>query len=236
MAKIIVNKDNFKVDELELKHGSFTIGRHKDNALVVDDLTVSGHHARIVTVFDSSYVEDLDSTNGTFVNGKRIKTHTLHNGDVLSVGHYQLLFQGAARTGAEANATRVIDTQEVAAMIKQAGVQQTPAKASNVHAHPAAVAAQAVGKEMPPPTAGQPQPVAELHVHPAADPQHKPAAKVLPDIDDASDILGEHPHPHSRMKQLRRTDVSPKSSLKVIVLAALTAAATFVLMKLVFKL
>jgi len=74
MAKIIVNRENFQVDEIDLQQGTLNIGRTSDNDLVIDDLTVSGRHAKIVSVFNSTYVEDLGSTNGTYVNGKRVQT------------------------------------------------------------------------------------------------------------------------------------------------------------------
>ncbi len=134
MAKITVNRENFQVDERELEQGSLTIGRNQDNDLSIDDPAVSGHHAQIVTVFDSSYIEDLGSTNGTFVNGKQAKTHTLHNGDVLTMGHYQILFQSeTAAIAQNANATMMIGAsqlEELTTKAKQKDRRKTPARKS----------------------------------------------------------------------------------------------------------
>ena len=67
MNRITVNRDKFKVDDIELIHGELTIGRENDNDLHFDHPYLSGHHAKIITLFDASHVEDLDSTNGTYV-------------------------------------------------------------------------------------------------------------------------------------------------------------------------
>lgn len=76
-----------------LRNGNFCIGRAQDNDLAVADLTVSAHHASIYTYLTASYIEDLGSTNGTFVNGKRISKHVLKAGDVIRMGAYVLQLQ-----------------------------------------------------------------------------------------------------------------------------------------------
>lgn len=95
MARISVQGEGAP-SEWELKAGTVTIGRKPDNDVQLEDPTVSGHHAKIVTYFQSSYIEDLCSTNGTFVNGRRVRMHTLHAGDRLQVGKFELLFDGTA--------------------------------------------------------------------------------------------------------------------------------------------
>jgi len=69
-----------------------TIGRLPDNTIVVDHSSVSGHHACATLDGDQFVLEDLDSTNGTFVNDKRITRHTLRNGDVVQIGNHTLVF------------------------------------------------------------------------------------------------------------------------------------------------
>lgn len=95
MNKITINHGSFKLDDIELEHGTLTVGRAADNDVQLDDAAVSSHHAKIVTFFNVSYIEDLDSTNGTIVNGKKIKKYTLHTGDILILGKHQLLFTGS---------------------------------------------------------------------------------------------------------------------------------------------
>jgi len=70
-----------------------TIGRLPDNAVVIDSPAVSGHHACVFREGDHFVVEDLASTNGTFVNGKRVTRHTLQHGDTMRLGKHTILFE-----------------------------------------------------------------------------------------------------------------------------------------------
>lgn len=76
-----------EVHELKLGPGAISLGRHGDNDVSLTDKSVSGHHARIFTYFNTSYIEDLDSTNGTFLNDKKIHKHIIHAGDVIRLGN-----------------------------------------------------------------------------------------------------------------------------------------------------
>jgi predicted component of type VI protein secretion system len=69
-----------------------TVGRRATNDIHIDNLAVSGEHASILTIGNDSFLEDLDSTNGTLVNGKTIKKHVLQNGDVIEFGKFQLKY------------------------------------------------------------------------------------------------------------------------------------------------
>jgi len=73
-----------------LRHGEFTLGRALDNDLIIHNPTISQHHAKIYTYLTASYIEDLDSTNGTFIDGKRIKKHVLKPGYIIKLGSYEL--------------------------------------------------------------------------------------------------------------------------------------------------
>ena len=76
-----------------------TIGRLSDNSVMIDNAAVSGHHACVFRDGDQFVVEDLQSTNGTFVNGTRVSRRTLQPGDVVMVGKHQLVLdQSAAQT------------------------------------------------------------------------------------------------------------------------------------------
>ena len=77
------------LEKVVLKEGSLTLGRAGDNDVRIKDATVSSHHAHIFTYLSASYIEDLGSTNGTYVNGSRVTKHTLHCGDVVAVGTHQ---------------------------------------------------------------------------------------------------------------------------------------------------
>lgn len=102
MTSILIKGEGAPPAEWDLKSGTVTIGRKPDNDLCLEDPTVSGHHAKIVTYFQSSYIEDLGSTNGTFVNGRRVRMHTLHSGDIVTVGKYELSFDLAGKGAAPA--------------------------------------------------------------------------------------------------------------------------------------
>jgi pSer/pThr/pTyr-binding forkhead associated (FHA) protein len=90
MAKISVIENNVPVKSVSLTAGTVSIGRAEDNNVQIKDTTVSSHHAKIVTFYNASYIEDLGSTNGTFVNGKQVQKHTLKPGDVISLGEHSL--------------------------------------------------------------------------------------------------------------------------------------------------
>jgi len=88
MTLYTTNIDHHEVDTVNLQAGAMSIGRAPDNDLRLTDTTVSSHHAKIFTYLDASYIEDLGSTNGTFLNGKRIQKHTLHSGDIIKLGKH----------------------------------------------------------------------------------------------------------------------------------------------------
>ncbi|VAX02565.1 hypothetical protein MNBD_GAMMA19-1147 [hydrothermal vent metagenome] len=235
MAKITINRENFQVDERELEQGSLSIGRNQDNDLSIDDPAVSGHHAQIVTVFDSSYIEDLGSTNGTFVNGKQAKTHTLHNGDVLTMGHYQILFQSeTAATAQNANATMMIGAsqlEELTTKAKQKDHKKAPARKSPSAAPPQNSRRTPAVAATPPPAS---KPRLEVHENGK---QPTPGGTELPDIDDNENILGEtQPAPSiPPLYNRRKGDNSILPSLKIISLAVLVTVITFTLLMLIFK-
>lgn len=74
-----------------LQHGEVVIGRMIGSDITINHQTVSKRHALIYTYLMVSYIEDLGSTNGTFVNGKRVDKQVLRPGDVIRCGDYELL-------------------------------------------------------------------------------------------------------------------------------------------------
>jgi hypothetical protein len=78
--------------EYNMNKERYTVGRLPDNDIRIDNSAVSGHHSLIINILNDSFLEDLNSTNGTYVNGKLIKKHALQHGDVITVGHHQLRF------------------------------------------------------------------------------------------------------------------------------------------------
>jgi pSer/pThr/pTyr-binding forkhead associated (FHA) protein len=84
--------DGTVLAEYNMNKERYTIGRLPDNDIRIDNPAVSGHHSLIINILNDSFLEDLNSTNGTYVNGKLIKKHALQHGDVITVGHHQLRF------------------------------------------------------------------------------------------------------------------------------------------------
>lgn len=92
MAKIIVTIDDTVVREVTLAKERITIGRRPHNDVVIDDIAVSAEHATIVTNFNDSLLEDLNSTNGTQVNGQPVKKHFLQHNDVIELARYNIRY------------------------------------------------------------------------------------------------------------------------------------------------
>src|SRR5712692_4506881 len=91
MPKIFLKFNERVLKEIPLDKPRFTIGRKPDNDLVIDNPVVSGHHALIVSEEGAFFIEDLGSTNGTFVNDAKIQKEKLKNSDCIVVGKHVLI-------------------------------------------------------------------------------------------------------------------------------------------------
>jgi hypothetical protein len=125
--------------EIPLTKERTTIGRKPHNDIQIDNLAISGEHAVVITILNDSFLEDLGSTNGTFVNGQSVKKHFLVNGDTIELGKYRLKFVSEVP-----QQTAAADFEKT--MILRPGSAQKPA------AEPAA-AAPVASATAPPPAA-----------------------------------------------------------------------------------
>jgi general secretion pathway protein A len=92
VGRILLAIEGKTVVERELKPGRLVIGRTPDNDLQIDSKFISRHHCQIVTQQDSCLIEDLNSTNGIFVQSKRVRRHNLNDGDVVQVGQHEIMY------------------------------------------------------------------------------------------------------------------------------------------------
>ncbi len=96
MAKLYLKFEQAVLKELELAQAALTIGRLPDNNVQIDNLAVSGHHARVIWDDGHYVIEDLTSTNGTYVNNQRIQRAALKDGDSVLIGKHVLTFRETA--------------------------------------------------------------------------------------------------------------------------------------------
>ena len=94
MPKMIVSIDGVVIKEVQLTKDRTTLGRRPYNDIVIDNLAVSGEHAVLQMSGAEVYLEDLNSTNGTYVNGKAVKKQLLQNNDTIEIGKYKIKFVG----------------------------------------------------------------------------------------------------------------------------------------------
>lgn len=99
MAKLVLSLDGAVLQQCFIEKERLTIGRDATNKVVIDDPIVSREHAAITTVGNDQILEDLQSSNGTVVNGGRITRHILHHGDVIEFGKYHLRYLNPKLSG-----------------------------------------------------------------------------------------------------------------------------------------
>ena len=128
MGKLIITESSGATRELVLDKERVSIGRHADNDICLNDKAVSGHHAVIITILSDSFLEDLDSTNGTLVNGKQIAKHPLSSGDTITIGRNSLRYDAEQPgDGEDFEKTMILRPAQVAAAMNTP-VSPTPDK------------------------------------------------------------------------------------------------------------
>ena len=165
MAKLILSMENTMLKEISLTKERTTIGRKPHNDIQIDNLAISGEHAVVITILNDSFLEDLGSTNGTFVNGQSVKKHFLQNGDTVELGKYKLKYVSEVP-----QQTSSADFEKT--MILRPGAAQKPA------AQPAAAAPAPVAPAVPAAPAAAQSPAVPPHMStsPGMAPQQQPPA------------------------------------------------------------
>ncbi len=162
MGKLVLSLNGAVQGEFQLNKERMTIGRKPDNDIQIDNLAVSGKHALIITILDDSFLEDLGSTNGTYVNGKLIKKHALRDGDVVGIGKHELKYinEHATADDEEFEKTMIIRPGSASAAVAAAKAAESVGAAPAPVATPRPAAAAAA----PAAPSGGGMPLAKLQV------------------------------------------------------------------------
>jgi hypothetical protein len=118
MPKVIISMEGIVIKEVPLSKERTSLGRRPYNDIVIDNLAISGEHAVLLLAGHDVYIEDLNSTNGTFVNGKSIKRQALYNDDVIEIGKYRIQYVSEAVPHTLAELTGIDATSEGTALIR----------------------------------------------------------------------------------------------------------------------
>jgi hypothetical protein len=158
MPKLVISLDGLMLKEVQLSKERTTVGRRPYNDVVIDNLAVSGEHAVISTVGMDTFIEDLNSTNGTYVNGKAIKKQMLVSNDMVEIGKYKLKYLADPSSGAYektlilrpgASAPNMEATGAMQALSDSGAPTQPPSMLSLPDAAIKVMTGAAAGKEVP---------------------------------------------------------------------------------------
>ncbi|WP_088280562.1 FHA domain-containing protein [Ideonella sp. A 288] len=92
MGKLVVSLDGVVIKEVQITKDKTTLGRRPYNDIVIDNLAVSGEHAVLQMVGQDVFIDDLNSTNGTYINGKAVKKQLLAHNDTVEIGKYKIKY------------------------------------------------------------------------------------------------------------------------------------------------
>ena len=149
MPKMIVSIDGVVIKEVQLTKDRTTLGRRPYNDIVIDNLAVSGEHAVLQMTGNEVYLEDLNSTNGTYVNGKAVKKQLLQNSDTVEIGKYKIKYVNEA-AGPSFEKTMIIKAGAPIMAPPAAQASAAPAAdLSNMNAAIKVLSGAAAGREVP---------------------------------------------------------------------------------------
>ncbi|MCB1912837.1 MAG: FHA domain-containing protein [Zoogloeaceae bacterium] len=145
MPKLILSMDGLVLKEIVLNKERISIGRKAHNDIQIDNLAISGSHAVITTILDDAFLEDQNSTNGTYVNGQPVKKHALQNNDVVELGKYRIKYVKDSSAPA-LNPSEFVDTASLKPLEIPSDrvVAHTPEVADSTDQHIDATATQVV--------------------------------------------------------------------------------------------
>jgi len=136
MTKLVLSCNGKIEQEYELSKEEVSIGRKDDNDIHIDNQAVSGQHAKVITILHDSFIQDLDSTNGTIINGKKITRQALKNGDIISIGTHTLTYIDETVKEDQFGTTMIIppDTQNMLNTENSGTKEQEPILTDSINA------------------------------------------------------------------------------------------------------
>jgi pSer/pThr/pTyr-binding forkhead associated (FHA) protein len=146
MPKMIVSIDGVVIKEVQLTKDRTTLGRRPYNDIVIDNLAVSGEHAVIQLSGNDVSLEDLNSTNGTYINGKAVKKQQLANSDTIEIGKYKIKYVNEQQ---EEGFERTMIIKAGSAGLAAASPAAAPVAAAASHAAIKVLSGAAAGREVP---------------------------------------------------------------------------------------
>jgi pSer/pThr/pTyr-binding forkhead associated (FHA) protein len=146
MGKLVVSLDGVVIKEVQITKDKTTLGRRPYNDIVIDNLAVSGEHAVLQMVGADVFIEDLNSTNGTYINGKAIKKQLLQHNDTVEIGKYKIRY--IVEEGADYEKTMIMRPGQLAAELARAPANTPQSGFGGLQSTPPPVA--------PPPPSAQP--------------------------------------------------------------------------------
>ena len=148
MSHLVVTLEDKLVGEFPITKEKMTIGRKPDNDICINNLAISSYHTQIITVLDSSFLEDLNSTNGTYVNARLVKKHALEDGDLIDVGNHRIRYVGNEPQQADDDESDVLEktivlspgnADSVDEFLKKEDTLVEPRPTSTLSNHPAPI-------------------------------------------------------------------------------------------------
>jgi len=140
MPKVILSLDGVVIKDVELTKERTILGRRPYNDIVIENLAVSGEHAALTLLGAQVILEDLGSTNGTYVNGKTIKKQVLQHDDVIEIGKFKIKFEDHATTN---------DYEKTMIIRPRPAVAAMPAAAAELIGSIKVLSGAAAGRELP---------------------------------------------------------------------------------------
>ncbi len=125
MGKLVVSLDGVVIKEVQITKDKTTLGRRPYNDIVIDNLAVSGEHAVLQMVGADVFIEDLNSTNGTYINGKAIKKQLLTHNDTVEIGKYKIKY--LVDEGTDYERTMILKPGAMPSMAQAAAAHPAPA-------------------------------------------------------------------------------------------------------------